>query len=185
MLRALAAAAVLVAAGFGAAYAQGLTDENVLVGIPEGFVTGYDASQEGQEIHEFVPAGETVENWTRMITIEIFHGAQNADVEKFAGDVAGGWASACPQSTVTPLAKDTINGYPYVIWRYVCPMNPETGKPETMWMKAISGADAAYVIQYAERAVFDTAAEQPVADYFAGVSACDTRSPDHPCPKGM
>jgi hypothetical protein len=54
-----------------------------------------------------------------------------------------------------------------------------------MWMKAISGADAAYVVQYAYRANLTEEREQAALDYLKGVSACDTRVKAHACPAGM
>lgn len=184
MTRLVALATALALASTGAR-AQGLSGENLLTGVPDGFVSGDDAAQDGQEIHEFVPSGETVDEWSRMVTIEIYHGARGADVAGFAGSIAGGWEKACPGAVAGALEDGSVNGYVYVLWRFTCPLNPATGKPETMWMKAISGADSAYVVQYAYRAELSDAREQPALAYLADTSACDTRTPDHSCPAGM
>jgi hypothetical protein len=184
MIKAVLAAA-LVTAISSAVVAQGLSGENLLTGVPDRFVSAYDAAQDGHELHEFIPRGETVDDWSRMVTIEIVHGAHNIDLVAFAQNVARGWENACPGSSVGGVGTGGANGYPYVLWRYVCPVNPATGKPETMWMKAISGADAAYVVQYAYRATLTDEREQPALAYLAGASVCDTRAPAHACPRGM
>jgi hypothetical protein len=185
MIKAMGVAALLLAGCSGPALAQGLTAENLLVGLPEGFVSGYDGAQDGQELHEFVPQGESVDDWSRMVTIEIFHDAHNIDLVAFAQDIARSWQDACPGSSVGGLGQGGINGYPFVVWRYLCPDNPATDKPEIMWMKAISGADAAYVVQYAYRAELTDDREQAALDYLKAVSACDTRVKAYACPSGM
>lgn len=169
----------------GMALGQGLSGENLLTGMPEGFKAGYDAAGNGQEIHELVPADETVEDWSRMVTVQIFHGASDANIAGFAAEMKSGWEGACPGGVGTPLEEGDTNGYPYVLWRFVCPLNPGTGKPELMWLKAVAGKDAAYVVQYAFRREMAPEREQAALAYLARTSACDTRDPARACPPGM
>ena len=137
----------------GAAFAQGLEAENLLVGMPEGFEVGYEASQDGEEIHEFIPAGESVEDWSPMATIQIFHGLADVPGDRLR-DRHGRPAGRRPAraSTVTKLTEGDVNGFPFVLWSFLCPLNPQTGKPETMYFKGITGSDAFYSVQYAFRA---------------------------------
>ena len=53
---------------------------------------------------------------------------------------------------MTKLTEGDVNGFPFVLWSFVCPLNPQTGKPETMYFKGITGSDAFYSVQYAFRA---------------------------------
>jgi hypothetical protein len=183
--RTLLAAALAILAVPTVALGQGLRDENLLVGIPQGFESVYDAAQGEMEIHEFVPAGETVDDWTKMVTIQIFHGAGAYDGNDFALNLSDGWSGACSGGDVRKLTDGAVNGFPFVLWVYLCPRNPDTGKPENMYFKGISGSDAFYSVQYAFRSN-PTADEDSVAlNYLVSASACDTRRPDRPCPKGM
>lgn len=71
------------------------------------------------------------------------------------------------------------------VWLYQCPLNPQTQKPEIMWLKAIQGADALYSVQYAYRRPAEPALIGPAMSYLKSVAVCDPRKPDHPCPPGM
>ena len=162
-----------------------LKDENLLAGVPEGFTLGYNAAQDGAEIYEFIPEGESVEDWTAMVTIQIFHGLADLPPDAFGAQLAEGWKGACPDSTVSKLVEDQVNGFPYSLWAFTCATNPQTGKPETMWFKGISGSDAYYSVQYAYRLPPDDDRETVALTYLVSASACDTRKPERPCPAGM
>jgi hypothetical protein len=60
--------ALVVCATAGAGQAQQLKNENLLVGMPQGFKLGFKDSKNGMNMQEFVPADETVQNWTEMVT---------------------------------------------------------------------------------------------------------------------
>lgn len=174
---------VLVAGG--PAAAQGLVGENILITMPEGFKSGHDAAQDQQEIHELIPANETVEEWSSMVTLQIFHGIADIDPNLFAGQLAGNWTAACAGSAVRKLTDGYVNGFKFTLWTYTCPLNPQTGKPETMYLKGIAGSDAFYSVQYAFRDVPTDERETTALTYLVAASACDTRKADRPCPEGM
>jgi len=159
-----------------------LRDENVLTPLPTGFGVGAEGDNGPLHTAELIPVGETVQNWTRMITQQTFRGHRSEDPSKWPTSLAVGWKSACPGGAAEEVSKGAQNGYPSSLWRYVCPLNPATKKPETMWMKTMSGADALYTVQYAyRRALSDDMATQATT-YLATVSVCDTRTTAHPCP---
>jgi hypothetical protein len=162
-----------------------IQDENLLTPMPAGFTVGYQAAEGPQEIHELIPEGESIEAWSAMVTVQIFRGLGGIRSDDFAGNMAGGWQQACPDAVVNKIEDGTTNGYPYALWSFVCPMNPATGQPETMWFKGISGADAFYSVQYAFRAASSPEREQTALGYLGQASACDTRKPGRPCPAGM
>ena len=134
----------------------------------------------------FVNEGETVEDWSTMITVIIQRDFDNADAGVVASNMAAAWSEGCPGAKAGLLVEDVTNGYPYVIWQYECPLNSETGKPETMMMKVIPGRDALYMIQYAVRAAPSIEFMKSALDYLGPeVSVCDTRIPERGCPEGM
>jgi hypothetical protein len=49
-----------------------LKDENLLVALPQAFKVGFTDSSDGINMQEWVPASETVQNWTEMVTVQIF-----------------------------------------------------------------------------------------------------------------
>jgi hypothetical protein len=65
---------------FGAAAAiassQTLTaGENLVFSPPKNFAVGYTSSHDNRVMTEYVPDGQTVDDWTQLVTVQIFHGA--------------------------------------------------------------------------------------------------------------
>ncbi len=159
-----------------------LRDENVLTPLPTGFGVGAEGDNGPLHTAELIPVGETVQDWTRMITQQTFHGHRSEDPSKWPISLSAAWKRACPGGAAEEVSKGAQNGYPSSLWRYVCPLNPATKKPETMWMKTISGGDALYTVQYAYRRALGGDMETQATGYLTTVSVCDTRTTAHPCP---
>ena len=181
-IQALALLPVLLAAP---AIAAPLEGENLLAPLPPGFVLGYEAAKDGQAIHEYVPTGETVDNWSTILTVQSFSGIAGTDPDAFAKLVADGWLGACPDGSAAKAGGGEVNGYPATIWDLTCPLNAQTGKPETARLKAIGGSDALYSVQYGYRETPSDERAALAAKFLETVSLCDTRSTDRACPVGM
>ena len=186
MIRSVAGALASLAIA-GAAQAAdpppGLQDENLLMPLPTGFKLG-DHGRQGQlEISEYVPRAETVDDWSQMVTEQIFHGRSGDDPDGLPQFMTKSWATACPGGTAQRVARVIENGYPAAVWNFRCPTNPQTGKPETMWMKTIGGGDALYEVQVAWRRPIANAIAAEAIAFLSHVTACDTRpAAAHPCP---
>ena len=150
---------------------------------PADFETGYQASQGGQTIVELVPKGQTVQNWERMVTLQTFAG-NTRSVSDFRRAVSDGWRSACPGGNTINLSEGQENGYPYALLQMSCEHNPQSGRPEYTWIKAMRGERALYVAQYAFRHLPSRAELTDAARRLRGMSLCDTRpgrARQHPC----
>ncbi len=187
MRRAYAAAlaAALSMLGTEAVMAAGLTNENLLVPLPNDFQLGDTASHGPQSLTEYVPKGETVDNWSRMITVQILRNAGNRNGAAFAANLANSWRVSCPGGDGAKAGAGTENGYPFTLWVFECPLNPATKKPETIFLKTIIGQDSLYDVQYAYRQEAAAALVTQETTYLATVKACDTRVAARACPKGM
>jgi len=180
-----AAAAALVALASPQGPPAQLKNENLLIPVPQGFSESYSSQDGGMETSEFVPDGEKAGDWSRMITRQVFQGLGEADPDMLPKAMKTRWTKACPDGEGQKLTSARENGYPVSIWMFTCPMKADAERPETMWLKAISGEDAHYIVQYAHR--------RPVTDqmvvatmvFLKQVSVCDTRQAEHPCPAGM
>jgi hypothetical protein len=161
-------------------YAQ-LKNENLLVGMPQGFKVGFNESRNGMNMQEWVPANETVQNWTEMVTVQIFLNRKDLDPVQFLATMEKQWAGACRGSTATPPATGKTNGYTSATMLLRCPVLASSGKPETTMMKAIKGNDSFYVVQRAVRGVPTQAQLEWTKQYLDGVSVCDTRLAARPC----
>jgi hypothetical protein len=175
-------AIVLVAGCATAAWAQPpLQAENLLVAQPTGFKVGHQATQNGNSISEWVPEGETVENWTQMLTVQVFRQSP-LDPTVFLQQIGKQWAEACPGSSAKGILSGQVNGYGVSMQVLRCPKNSATGKPETTAFRAIRGNDALYSVQRAFRSNASDKEMNDVMQYLSTVSVCDTRAANHPCP---
>jgi hypothetical protein len=133
-------------------------------------------------MQEMVPAAETVEAWTEMVTVQIFLGMKNVAPAQYSATLQGVWAKSCDKAQSHPVASGTENGYPFTLWLSSCPRNTATGKPEITWFKAMQGNDSFYLVQKAFKFQPSKAQIDTWMAYFKKVSVCDSRRPDHPCP---
>lgn len=155
--------------------------ETLIVGSPPGYKIGYRDNKNGQTTTEWVPATETVENWSEMVTVQIFH-EFNMTPNSFMFNVERHWRTACPDAEdVQPVARGLENGYPAQVWILHCPQNPATNRPETTWFKGIQGNESFYVVQKAFR--FSPNREQVTRwiAYLKSMSVCDSRMKEHAC----
>lgn len=171
--------AVLLSLG-ATAHAQ-LKNENLLVGMPQGFKVGFSDSRNGMNMQEWVPANETVQNWTEMVTVQIFVNRKDLDPVQFLATMEKQWEGACKGSTATPPVTGKVNGYTSATTLLRCPLLASTGKPETTMMKAIRGNDSFYLVQRAVRGVPTASQLDRTKQYLDGVSVCDTRVAARPC----
>ncbi len=155
--------------------------ENLLFGPPPGFKIGYQSSHDNQSITEWVPSGETVEDWTQMATVQVFRHA-TVDAATFLQGIGKRWFSDCPESSAKGIFTGQVNGYVVSMLLLRCPKNPSTGKPETTAFRVIKGNDALYTVQRAFRTDLSDKDLDEAMHALAKVTVCDTRSPDHPCP---
>lgn len=175
----LAIAILLIPPG---AHAE-LANENLLVGLPGGYKAGSQNRNRAMALAEWIPAGEKIADWTEMVTVQIFFGAPKMTPAQFESNMATGWKSSCERGGYEHLANGHENGYGYSFFRLTCPLNKSTGKPENTWVKAIRGKDSFYVVQKAFKFTPDSSKTKEMLDYLKDVSVCDTRSPEHPCPR--
>jgi len=159
-----------------------LQAENLLVKLPAGFMVGSRHTQNGMHMEEWVPEGQTVDDWSEMVTMQIFFGRGAWDPVGFLNSLGQGWLSTCRGGSEDPMQSSQANGYPVSMVLMHCPLNPKAGKPETTLLRAIKGKDSFYLAQYAVRAASDKDQVAKMDKYLGTVTVCDTRSSDHPCP---
>ncbi len=160
-----------------------LADENVLVKLPRGFKLGFESKTAKIAITEYVRQGETVDDWTEMISSQIFFanreppGANAARIRQIA-------ASVCAANESTAITTGEVNGYPFATWIDHCPVNAKTGKTEWTVFKIIGGQDASYLVTYGLRFEPSTAQLKQAIEEVHDSFACDTRTTEHACPVG-
>lgn len=172
---------ILAAAPVRPALAQ-LTNENLLVAVPSGYKVGFQDHKPNMQMTEMVPESESVDNWTEMVTVQVFYRLK-ATPDGFAKTMADGWLKDCPGSTASLIASGPENGYPAAVWLLNCSKNPATGKPEITWVKTIQGNDSFYVVQKAFKFMPSKDQIGQWMKYLRAVIACDSRLADRACPQ--
>jgi hypothetical protein len=180
MWRALGVA-LIVGLLAGSAAAE-LVNENLLVVMPAGYKVGFQTQKNNMVMTEMVPSAETVENWTEMVTVQVFHDLKITPAQFMIG-LAGRRGASCPNMSATKISSAVENGYPAMLSQLNCPNNPATAKPEITWFKALQGNDSFYLVQKAFK--FAPSKEQVAqwVKYLEGVKVCDSRLPDRACPQ--
>jgi hypothetical protein len=176
------AAVVLLGWSVAAAFGQSSIDsESLLVSPPKDFKIGFQSNRNNSSMTEWVPTSETVEDWTQMLTVQVYRGA-TVEAAAFLQGVGRRYMDACPGTTAKGIFTGQVNGYVVSMLLLKCPNNPSIGKPETTAFRVIKGKDALYSVQRAWRAVPADQDLNDVMQALGKVTVCDTRTPDHPCP---
>ncbi len=132
-----------------------------------GFIVAYRAGGQSGEIVEQVPKGESVQNWTRMITLQRFTaGASRMSAAQILDRMAAGLQASCPGGRIS--GRRQSGGLAQM--RADCPNNPATGKPETFFAKALPGKSDMHMVQVAFRRVPTAADVRWAESYLAQVS---------------
>ncbi len=134
-----------------AALAQGAATERLVSPALPGFVTGHSAANGQQSILEQVPAGETAQAWTRMVTTQRYGGlARRATAAQYVANVRASVPNACPGATLSRPVASRISGREAVSFQLDCPRSAG-GWPETFILLAVAGPSDIHVKQVAWR----------------------------------
>lgn len=127
--------------------------------VPAGFqMSSFEDSDEARYIREMVLQGESLEHWSQMITVTGLKGAVTENPEAtpmiVAGNIAGGFKSACPDTyTATGLGEMKIGGHDAFVAFVSCGQVTVAGpkRSEAVLLMAIKGDHEYYTLQWAER----------------------------------
>ena len=143
-------------------------DQLVTFTMPTNFAVVFENTKGGHYMREAVLKGETPERWTQMITVTGEKGmtlTPGSSPEIFAGSIAGGFKSACPDSfAARPFGAinfGRFEGFVAVVGCGRIDSGP-TRHSETALLITLKGATDYYTIQWAERG--PEADEPPVND---------------------
>lgn len=140
--------------------------------LPAGFVTADEHTTGPSYLREAVPRGETVDDWSQMITVTGAQGmARNPDVTPIgiAADLGGGFRRACPTSfSGVGVESAKVDGNDAFVAFLGCgEAGQHDGKPysESAIVLVIKGQQDYYTIQWAVRG---PASAEPLAFDRAG-----------------
>jgi hypothetical protein len=84
--------------------------ERLIYTAEPGFVVGFRAANANEAIEEWVPKGETVQNWTRMLTFQRFPGLvqRGRTGPELLDFIAGRIASVCPGAKTMAIVRSIV-----------------------------------------------------------------------------
>jgi len=180
----------LLALMFAVPAAAALQGENLLVPPLAGWQQAYKAAGNGKNMVEYVPAGETADNWTEMATIEVFLDSGGYDPAVLEQKVVEGFRLNCEALHVDDLGGGMASKLPAKRWLTYCSKVKGLGVGEITYFEAISGKTNFYLIQRSWRGAPFDIASPPITQtkvkeweqYMNGLAVCDSRDPTRPCP---
>lgn len=139
-----------------------------------GLTVAFEHHQDGSTIVERVALGESVGNWTMMVTNQRFAGliAGGATIDDWLANFRAGLSGGCPGFREHPVHRIVASGRPALELRLDCPRNPATNLPETFFLRAIAGRADLHITQMAFRRVPSASDEAAAQAFLAGVSLC-------------
>ena len=143
----------IAAAGFaacGPATAQ-IVGEHLAMRAEPDFAPGIVQQRRGTFMSESVPKGERLDMWSRMVTIQRFPWRPGLTPDQMADSLGRGFEGACAGTTLTPVRSLDVDGHKAAYLRADCPLNPQTGKPETMFARILIGDEMVHLVQIAFR----------------------------------
>lgn len=171
--------------------------ETLVFRIPPGFKLAFQNHRPDQSIFEFIPEGQTVENWDEMVTYMVLPGGQSREPREFNETMRQLWHRQCGKLSGPPIDQKEQKGYAVSILLIDCEHFDRTKASkgivvrdrEILLSKAVRGRDALHILQRAWHG--DMGAETPLdrrgqalLDWTATISSseiCDGRIPDMPC----
>ena len=112
---------------------------------PADFVVANTQRQGTTQIVEWVPRGQTARSYDKVITLNTFVAKPGLTPPAVLSAFAQRYRAACPRATVAPIVLGGGN----TGVRIDCPRTPRTGKPETVFARAIAAYPAMAIVQYA------------------------------------
>jgi len=148
--------------------------------VPTDFEPAFDNENDGSFIMEFVPSGETVEDWSQMITVTGAQGAAAAgDPLDYGTTIGQGFQAACPDSfRAWDEGVIEVKGAESAqLFAFAC--GDVGGYSERAVILVAFGAEDVYTLQWAARGdavaqpEADTEVWQPRAQNLIGLRLCE------------
>ena len=91
--------------------------EGIVLSLPRDFKEGYAAEDALMRMIEFVPNNEAVENWSQLVTVQLFHSLK-VDPDVLPLQMSTSFSNACPAGQALPVGRMVENGYPASVWSF-------------------------------------------------------------------
>jgi len=146
------------------------------IDLPDQFEVGHQARDASMQMLEIVDPPETVDNWTKLVTVQLIFGLASGST---AEDFYSGWLEAvrtsCP-GTEEALIKGTVDGKAAIRATLSCPNDPETGKPQNIEAFLVRGDVNVMVVRLAFRHALGEEDKALIERVAHSLKVCDQRT---------
>lgn len=123
-------------------------DEQLLFVLPDNWIEIYTDRTENLSTSEYVPNGQTEEDWSEMISVQILLEAGNSDPDLMLTKVANHLKKECSNLSIKPIQLAGIsNTYPSVTMQTFCEHKNDRDKGEVGIVRGIAGKENFYLLQ--------------------------------------
>jgi hypothetical protein len=188
-MRKLIAMGCLLLAG-ASARAQGV--EQLFLVPPTGWtIASHDVRNGTIEITELTPPGQSAQNWTDKLKVELVQGKPLADVQTVLTSLIKAVHEDCDDIGAGPAQIAVENGYDTGVRAVACPKTKkEPSRGEIGLLKVILGKDRTYIVSRLwsgkpyekDKIPLPAQATDEWLNFMKRVTVCDPRDDKHPCP---
>ncbi len=189
-MRKLIGTVLLLCAGAGAQAQQVGGGEQLFLIPPAGWTIAYHDTKGAVELTELTPPGQTAQNWTDMLTVELILGHPASDVQAMLTGRLETIHQDCSDVGAGQTQLAVENGYDTGIRAVACPKTKKDERGEISLYKVILGKDRTYVVSRAwsgksydkDKIPLPAQTTQEWIAFMSKVVVCDPRERTHPCP---
>lgn len=149
--------------------------EGVSVDAPSAFIVANRSNNGQMNLIEMVRPPETVDSWSQLISVAtVMHATEGTTLSQFYPMWRDDYRATCPGPNET-VTKGTVDGKPAIKAEFHCPVDPKTGKPESLAIIFIQGDVNLMTVQFAFRRSMTGADKAMVYKALKTLKVCDSR----------
>lgn len=146
------------------------------ISVPDDFEVGYHARNAAMEMTEIVQPPETVDTWTKLVTLQLFFdNARRETATAYYERWRGLMRRACGGMQDT-LVRGTVDGRPAIRGTLSCPSNPQTRQPENLVAVLVQGKANLMMVQVAFRHPIGAGDNSLIDRVVGSLKVCDQRT---------
>ena len=166
------------------------SSEKLLAEPPTGWVLTYQLNNVTSRLSEFVPAQESVSDWSTKLSFESFLELAHIDpIQALLTEVEQD-KKRCDFVQHFNLYSGLENSYPSSVRLFFCGKKKETETGEVKMIKVIQGSNYLYIITFVKKVEPFKPGEAEIkkeeiagwSTYLRGISLCDSENKSHSCP---
>jgi hypothetical protein len=169
---------------------QGGGIEQLFLIPPPGWTILYHDMKGSIDLTEMLPPGQTLTNWTEMLSIEMIQGKPTMDVQTVLNLRLDAIHEGCDAVGAGPAQVAVENGYDVGIRAIACPKSKRYGKGELSLFKVILGRNRTYIVSRAwsgdpfekDKVPVPAKTTEDWLAFMGKILVCDTAERSHPCP---